>query len=171
MIKTNRMNEISEIVQASKEIVENLFNEHQFCDICWCRPKQQMQRKKKEEGSQSSYRCKIKDKKLHEQVWKVYAPFTTLKRLQELAHCFDTKGNERMNTSIETYTPKTKTHGITTSLANRLMMRAGSANLGAKLYQTEVYSRLYIDMGKETTIFLRSQYQACNYKKIYRSLT
>ena len=39
MIKSNRMNEISEIVTASKAVVEHLFNKHMHCDEKWCRPK------------------------------------------------------------------------------------------------------------------------------------
>ena len=56
--------------------------------------------KEKEEGSQSFYRCKKKDKRLYEKNWITYAPFTTPKRLQESLHSFDTQGNEGMNTSV-----------------------------------------------------------------------
>ena len=38
MIKTSHMNEILGIVQAAKVVVEHLFNKHQICDICWCKP-------------------------------------------------------------------------------------------------------------------------------------
>ena len=62
MIKANRMNEISKIVSSSKAVVEHLFNEHMYCDVKWCKPKQQMGKEKKEEGSQSFYRCKKKIK-------------------------------------------------------------------------------------------------------------
>ena len=58
MIKSNRMNEISEIVSASKAVVEYMFNEHMYCDEKWCRPKKHMNEQKNEEGSQSFYRCK-----------------------------------------------------------------------------------------------------------------
>ena len=108
-IKSNRMNEISEIVTASKVAVEHFFNGHMYCDEKLCRPKKEMHLKEKEECSQSFYRCKKKDKKLYEQIWKVYAPFTTPKRLQESLHSFDTQRNEGMNTSVEKYSPKTKT--------------------------------------------------------------
>ena len=171
MIKANRMNEISKIVSASKAVVEHLFNEHMYCDVKWCKPKQQMGKEKKEEGSQSFYRCKKKDKKLYHQLLKVYEPFTTAKRLQESLHPFDTQGNEAMNASISKYAPKTKTYGMTISLTNRVMVCAGINNLGAENYWNSVYSSLELDMGNETTSFLRSQDQNRGYKKHYQSLT
>ena len=82
MIKSNPMNELSEIVTVSKAVVENLFNDHIHCDEKGYRPKKERNEKKKEEDSQSFYRCKRKDKKLYLQIWKVYEPFTTPKRLQ-----------------------------------------------------------------------------------------
>ena len=93
-----------------------------------------MNEKKKEEGSQSFYRCKYKDNKIYEQVWKRYYPFTTPKRIQELLHCFNTLWNEGMNISVEKYVPKTKTNGITIPLKNRVMVCASIANLGAESY-------------------------------------
>ena len=39
-----------------------------YCDEKWYRPKKEMNLKEKEEGSQSLYRCKKKDKKLCEQI-------------------------------------------------------------------------------------------------------
>ena len=134
MIKSNRMNEISEIVSASKAVVEHLFNKHMYCDEKWCRPKKHMNEQKKEEGSQSFYRCKKKYKKLYQQILNVYEPFTTAKRLQESLHPFDTQGNEAMNASISKYVPKTKTYGMTISLTNRVIVCAGISNLGAENY-------------------------------------
>ena len=67
-----------------------------------------MNEKKKEEDSQSFYRYKKKDKKLYLQIWKVYEPFTTPKRLQESLHLFDTQGNESKNASVGKYARKKK---------------------------------------------------------------
>lgn len=59
---------------------------------------------------------------------------------------------------------------MTISFTNREIVCTGIVNLGAEPYWTEVYSRLIIDMGKETTTFRWSQNQVRNYKKKYRSL-
>ena len=171
MIKFNHMNEISEIVTASKSVVEHLFNEHMYCDEKWSKPKKETNSKEKEEDSQSFYRCKQKDKKLYEQIWKAYAPFTTPKRLQESLHSFVTQGKEGMNASIEKYAPKKKTYGMTISLTNRVMACAGISNLGAVNYWNAIYSSLKLDMSHETTVFFPSQDQIRDYKKHYRSLT
>ena len=82
IIKSNRMDEISESVTVSKAVVEHLFNGHMYCDEKWFQPKKEINLQEKEEGSQSFYRCKKEHKNLCEQIWKAYAPFTTPKRLQ-----------------------------------------------------------------------------------------
>ena len=102
------MNENSEIVTATKAVVEHFFNDNMYCDEKWFRLKKEMNEKKKEEGSQSFYRCKKKDKKLYVQIWKVYEPLTTSKRLQDFLHLFDTQGIEAMNESVGKYAPKQK---------------------------------------------------------------
>ena len=76
-----------------------------------------------------------------------------------------------MNASINKYAPKTKTYGMTFSLTNRAMVCAGISNLGAENYWNYVYSSLDLDMGNETTSFLRFQDQTRGYKKHYQSLT
>lgn len=39
ILKTNRMKTIAEIKVASKAVIEHLFNNHDYCDFRWCRPK------------------------------------------------------------------------------------------------------------------------------------
>ena len=107
---------------------------------------------------------------MYEKIWKAYVPFTTPKRFQESLHCFGTQGNEGIDVSVGKYVPKRKTYGMTISFTNREIVCTGIVNLGAEPYWTEVYSRLIIDMGKETTTFRWSQNQVRNYKKKYRSL-
>ena len=44
MIKPNRNSSISQIMTASKAVVEHLFDNHAFCDKKWCKPlKQQIE--------------------------------------------------------------------------------------------------------------------------------
>ena len=71
-----------------------------------------------------------------------------------------------MNASVGKYAPK-KTYGMTISLTNRVMVCAGISNLGAENYWNSVYSSLDLEMGHETTAFLRSQDQTRGYKKHY----
>ena len=47
MIKTNRNKSISQIMTASKAVVEYLFDNHGLCDKKWCKPL-----KEKEEGKE-----------------------------------------------------------------------------------------------------------------------
>ena len=105
------------------------------------------------------------------QIWKVFEPFTNPKRLQESLHLFDTQENEAMNASVGKYAQKTKTYGMTFSLTNRVMVRAGISNHGAGNYWNSVHSSLDLEMEHETAAFLRSQDQTRGYKKHYRSLT
>ena len=149
MVKTNRKSSISQIMTASKAVVEHLFDNHELCDKKWCKPlKQQIERGGKEH-SQSYYRNKIDDAKLHQQIWDAYRSFTTRERLQESLHPFDTQQNEAMNASISKYAPKTKTYGMTISLTNRVLI--------AVTYWEQVYSSLGLSMADETVSFLKTQ--------------
>ena len=80
---------------------------------------------------------------------------------------FDTQQNEAMNTSIAKYSPKTKTHGMTISLTNRVMIAIGILNLGASLFWINVYSALNISMVPESISSLKSQDQSRVYGKKY----
>ena len=90
MLKRNRNRSISEKSKTSKAVIEHLFDYHDFCNIDWCRPLKNMKEGKKDEGSQSFYRHKVNDKKLYDQMWDCYRPFTTITRLKESLHEFDT---------------------------------------------------------------------------------
>ena len=71
MIKENRSKQISEIVFASKAVVEHLFNCHDFCNSNWCQPKKQFEGTDQESGkelSTSFYRNKKYDAKLYNQI-------------------------------------------------------------------------------------------------------
>ena len=49
MIKTNRGSSISQIMTASKAVVEYLFDNDEFCDVKWCKPLKEL----KEGGERS----------------------------------------------------------------------------------------------------------------------
>ena len=85
-----------------------------------------------------------------------YCPFTTTTRLKESLHHFDTQKNEAMNTSIAKCAPKIKTHGMIISLANRVMITAGTNNLGHEKYWSYIYASMDLKIGTETISFLKS---------------
>ena len=82
MIKTNRNTSISQIMTASKTVIEHILDNHEFYNKKWCKPLNQKEEGKEKELSQSYYRSKINDTKLYEQIWNAYKPFTTRERLQ-----------------------------------------------------------------------------------------
>ena len=100
MIKTNRGSSISQLMTASKAVVEHLFDNHEFCDVKWRKPLKQLKEGGEKELSQSYYRNKIDDAKLYEQIWNIYKPFTTREHLLKSLHPFDTQQIEAMNASI-----------------------------------------------------------------------
>ena len=93
---------------ASNTVVEHLFDNHEYYDEWWCKPKRKQNGKEEEELSQSFYRSKIKDAKLYNQIRNTYKPFTTETRLKKSLHMFDTQKSEAMDTSIVKYAPKKK---------------------------------------------------------------
>ena len=66
MIKTNRKSSTSQIMIASKAVVEHLFDNYEFCDKKWYKSLNQKPEGKGKELSQSYYCSKINDAKLHE---------------------------------------------------------------------------------------------------------
>ena len=102
---------------------------------------------------------------MYTQIWKVYQPFTTPTRLKESLHEFNTQKNEAMNASITKYAPKTKTHGMTISLTNRVTIAIGINNYGAEKYSRRVYNELYIAMAPEIVSLLQSQDISRFYRK------
>ena len=54
MIKNNCNKKIDEIKVASKAVIENLFNNHEYCDFRWCRPKKLLKTNKKNEVSENN---------------------------------------------------------------------------------------------------------------------
>ena len=175
MIKENRSKKISEIVFASKALVEHLFNYHDYCNSNWCRPKKQFEgttdKEKGKELSTSFYRNKYNNAKLYNQIKKAYLPYTTEARLKESLHLYDTQKNEAMNNSIAKYATKTKTYGMTISLTNRVMIAIGVSNLGAEAYWKQVYSMLVIPMSPETSSFLQNQDKYRSYRSTYAKKT
>ena len=81
-----------------------MFNNHEYCDSRWCRPKKLLERNKKNELSESNegrlkkieiqrtkfsyYRSKTKDTTLSDQMTRCYLPFTTEERLKKSLHNF-----------------------------------------------------------------------------------
>ena len=65
MIKTNRNKGISQIMTASKVVVDHFFDNNEFCDKKWYKPLKQKQEGKEKELSQSYYCSKINDAKLY----------------------------------------------------------------------------------------------------------
>ena len=101
----------------------------------------------------------------------MYNPFIARERLQESLHPFDTQQNEAMDISVSKYTPKTKTYGMTISLANRVMIAVGINNLTAEKYWGLVYSSLDLIMATDTISFLKPQDTSRFYKKMYQEKT
>ena len=56
---------------ASKAVVEHLFDNHEFCDVKWCKPLKLLKEGGGKDLSQSYYRSKVNDTKLYEQIWNV----------------------------------------------------------------------------------------------------
>ena len=86
-LTNTRSKNISEIVFASKAVVEHLFNCYDYCNINWFRPKKQLEgtNKEKEKDLSTSFnRNKKNDAKLYIQIQKAYRPYTTEARLKKI---------------------------------------------------------------------------------------
>ena len=85
------------------------------------------------------YRCKVKDKKLYDEIMGVYARFITRDMLVQLNHMWSTQKNEAMNTSVSSYAPKNKHYSGTDSLLTRVGIAGACQVLGFAALWTKVY--------------------------------
>ena len=60
MIKTNRGSSISQIMTASKTVVKHLFDNHEFCDVTWCKPLKELKEGGRGERSLVNHTIEIK---------------------------------------------------------------------------------------------------------------
>ena len=115
------MKGISETVQASKVVVEHLFDNHEYCDEKWCRPK-------------LNARLKIRRRVVSHIINVKRVKNCILKsgrRINRSQYQLDSKRRfmnsiHRKNEAINT--PKTKTYGMSILLTNRVMIAIGINN-------------------------------------------
>ena len=163
---------IEEIKVASKAVIEYLFNNHEYCNSRWCRPKKLLEtnRKNKKESENneetknnieiqrtkvSYYRSKTKDSTLYNQMNRTYLPFATEEPpLKESLHKFLTQKNKAMNKCVAKYALITRTYSTNMSLTNRVMIAIGCCNLGCYPFWSRVYQDLDLLMNEHTKAFL-----------------
>ena len=77
-----------------------------------------------ERNDRGYYRCKVKDKKLYDEIMGVYSRFITRDMLEQLNHKWSTQKNEAMNTSVFSLAPKHKHYSRTDLYSLRAVLRA-----------------------------------------------
>ena len=83
-----------------------------------------------ERNDRGYYRCKIKDKKLYDEIISEYSRFITPAMLEMVHHMWSTQKNEAMNTSVASLAPKHKHYSMTTSLQTRVRIAAACQIVG-----------------------------------------
>ena len=121
------------------------------------------------ERKEGYYRCKIKHKKLYEQMKPIWDRLTTEDRLLECMHYFDSQLNEALNTSVMKYARKGRTYCTTMSLTNRVMIAVGVHNLGFFGYWSRVFLSLGIDMSPSLAHHLQQKDNKKKRKRSYES--
>ena len=123
MLKSNCMKTVEEINIASKLFVKNLFNNYEYCDTWWCKPKTLLETNRKntkvsesnaetknyieiQRTKDSYHRIKMKDSTLYEHMHRAYILSTIKERLKESLYNFLTQKNKALNNNVAKYAPK-----------------------------------------------------------------
>ena len=99
-----------------------------------------------ERNDRGYYRCKVKDKKLYDEIMGVYSRFITPDMLMQLNHMWSTQKNEAMNTSVSSYAPKNKHYSGTDSLLTRVGIAGACQVIGYAAFWTKVYQAYLADI-------------------------
>ena len=133
--KLDLQEEWEEIDRRVRAPIEHLFNNHQFCQMEWCYALQaQKEGKIYTPDKRKPFYCKVKDKKMLDQLEESVRKFQTKENVKECLHSFDTQKNEAVNNLIARVAPKFKHFGTTPALDTRVSTVAGTTNMGYKEY-------------------------------------
>jgi hypothetical protein len=130
----------SEWINSANAVVEHHFDNHIYCGP-WCKQKQQTQQQK--EAGARYYRSVMKDAELYATLKRIISRFITIKRLEEVAHGFDTQINESFNNTASWFAPENKVYCGSQSLTNRLLIAIGINSIGVNGY----FTRLFVHLG------------------------
>jgi len=144
--------EESKYVDARKAVLEHHFDNHQFCGK-WCCRKDLTIKEIKE--NTKFYRCKTKDKKLHEWLQQNLARFLTLEPLKEVGRGMDTLVNESFNNTAAWLAPKNKVYSGSLSLRNRINIVIAIITLGFKVFYEHILESFGIPMTDDIKSFLQ----------------
>jgi len=110
-----------------------------------------------ERNDRGYYRCKVKDKKLYDEIMGVYSRFITPDMLIQLNHMWSTQKNEAMNTSVSSYAPKNKHYSGTDSLLTRVGIAGACQVIGFAAFWTKVYQAYETDIDPNLLSILSSR--------------
>jgi predicted small secreted protein len=161
MIRTLKNLDVSEYCKAGAAVLEHHFDNHEHCGP-WCRRKTMTTAQL--ESSTRYYRCKTADAKLYKILADKINRFTTLERLQEVAHGMDTQVNESFNNTASWFAPKNKVYCGSSSLTNRLSIALGINSLGLKEYFKRLFKRLGIRCSSNVLHSLQTRDRSRNYR-------
>ena len=109
------------------------------CDEDFIVRLKELERRLATKVSSRYFRCKVKHKRIYEELRKIHADSTTDKLLKQINHSFDTQGVEAMNKSCSAFATKGETFSKTMSLTTRLEVACAAQIVG----HHELWRRMY----------------------------
>ena len=179
MLKQHKDSTLESLIEHCFAPIEHLFNDHSLCDPKWCKPLR-FSSQTDSNGmiidsslhgihNLSYYRCKVKHKKLYDEMTSAFLPYSFPHRLVESLHGFTTNGNEALNNIVAHYAPKNRTYSTTMSLSNRISIVVGVHNIGYLDYWTDAYEKIQLPMTVAQRK-LHSKDRRRNWKREYNSM-
>jgi hypothetical protein len=140
-----------EWTNAAKAVLENHFDNHQYCGN-WCSRKRQTVQQRQQ--SARYYRSLTKDERLYEELNKIYSRFMMMERLEEVGYGYDTQINKSFNNKASWFAPKNKVYCGSQSLKNRLSIAIGINSIGTEHYFKRLFHALGMAMPECVNHFL-----------------
>jgi hypothetical protein len=154
---------MEEFSLAARAPLEHHFHNHEFCGD-WCRVK------RGEVVSVGKYRIKEEEPELYSELKAILDKFTSVERLNDVHHVFETQVNESLNQSVSLLVPKNRTYSMTMALTSRVMICCGMHLLGRGSYWMQVCEALKLSIPDATLQYLTNEQKKAQERKKQRSL-
>lgn len=147
--------------------VEHIFNVHDNCDSSWCKyhnNKQLTEKDGKGKYKDVSYKCYKLIRETHDKL-------TTIERLKEVHHSFNTQKNESLNRAIAKQAPKNITYSKSISLKARVAFVVSVTSIGYEATVERLCEKLQIDYPTSIRQSWKNLDKRKGYKRIYDNKT
>ena len=154
--------------ERASAVVRHHFDLHDCCGPFCHRKDESVEERSK---TNKFYRDVVKDKALFDALNNIMAKYTSIERLREVSHSYDTNPNESMNNLVAWIAPKNKCFSGSGSLITRVSVAVCIQSKGFSAFFTTLLERLGITPSPGTEYWLQQHDKKREDKKAKAKLT